>query len=268
MKRNESRVVPAIPLKGVMLRRAGESLDEQIDELRFRLIFYIFLPLPFFACAMLDWMHYLYSYFRPMPVLWFVLTAIVAVYVGAQWSAGLRRLSRLKLGRNGEREVGQALDQLRREDVTVFHDLAGPGFNVDHVVVSPQGVFAVETKNYTKKGEGKITFDGTRVSLDGHIPDDGPVKQVAAIADWIRDDVLEPKMQMAVPVTPVLLFPHWWVNETKGSHRVWVLNPGQLHYSILKLPVRFSTAEVHSIAFELSRRYMEPLVTSISRKKS
>ena len=54
----------------------------------------------------------------------------------------------------------------------VFRDLIGDGFNVDHVVIGPAGVFAVETRSRSRpvRGSLKINFDGERVLVVGHQP--------------------------------------------------------------------------------------------------
>jgi len=52
-------------------------------------------------------------------------------------------------GREGERIVGQFLENARADAARVFHDLVGAGLNVNHVVVSPHGVFALETKSHS-----------------------------------------------------------------------------------------------------------------------
>ncbi len=53
-------------------------------------------------------------------------------------------------GAEGERKVGAILDGLPAEYV-VFHDLQIPGSdaNVDHLVIGPNGVVAIDTKNFT-----------------------------------------------------------------------------------------------------------------------
>ena len=55
-----------------------------------------------------------------------------------------------RLGLLGEQVVGQILDRLSSETVRVFHDLEviEPGkkpWNIDHVALTPAGVFAIET---------------------------------------------------------------------------------------------------------------------------
>jgi hypothetical protein len=52
----------------------------------------------------------------------------------------------LRQGIEGEKAVGQFLERLREQRYQVFHDLVGDGFNVDHVLIGPAGVFTIETK--------------------------------------------------------------------------------------------------------------------------
>lgn len=54
-------------------------------------------------------------------------------------------------GAAGERVIGDSLDGLRGEGFAVLHDRSIPGTraNIDHIVVSPAGVFVVDTKNWS-----------------------------------------------------------------------------------------------------------------------
>jgi len=69
--------------------------------------------------------------------------------------AGLKlkkRISDADTGAEAEQAVAEALQELP-DDYYVFHDLEFPGFNIDHVVLGPNGIFLVETKSQ----KGKIT---------------------------------------------------------------------------------------------------------------
>ncbi|HEX9145591.1 MAG TPA: nuclease-related domain-containing protein, partial [Candidatus Binatia bacterium] len=55
-----------------------------------------------------------------------------------------RDVKALRLGRNGERDVGQKLEPLRKHGYQVFHDIIGDGFNIDHVLIGPAGIFTVQ----------------------------------------------------------------------------------------------------------------------------
>ncbi len=63
-------------------------------------------------------------------------------------------------GADGERHVARLLEPLVRAGWGVSHDLRVPGSkaNVDHVVVGPPGVFAIDTKNY--RGRLRLSRDG------------------------------------------------------------------------------------------------------------
>lgn len=55
-------------------------------------------------------------------------------------------------GAEGERLTGAELERLRAAGWTVFHDVRWPGrlrANIDHVAVGPQGVFVIDTKNWS-----------------------------------------------------------------------------------------------------------------------
>ncbi|MBN1547047.1 MAG: NERD domain-containing protein [Syntrophaceae bacterium] len=51
-----------------------------------------------------------------------------------------------RLGYEGEMATGQELNMLMLEGYHVFHDFPADRFNIDHIVVSPNGVIAIETK--------------------------------------------------------------------------------------------------------------------------
>lgn len=58
-------------------------------------------------------------------------------------------------GAAGERIIGDSLDGLRSEGFAVLHDRRIPGTraNIDHIVVSPAGVFVVDAKNWSGRVE-------------------------------------------------------------------------------------------------------------------
>ena len=99
----------------------------------------------------------------------------------------------LRLAEDGEKAVGQHLEALRAEGYSVFHDLIGDGFNVDHVIVGPAGVFTIETKAWSKpaKGSAEITFDGESLLAAGREPERNPVVQAKAQANWLRQILAE-----------------------------------------------------------------------------
>ena len=127
--------------------------------------------------------------------------------------------------------MGQFLETLRAQGFRVFHDIPGDGFNVDHLIVGPKGVFTVETKTLSKplRGESKIAFDGDEITIGGYQPDRNPIVQARAQAAWVRDLVFETTGRR-ISVHPVVVYPGWFVEgPPKGAKSdVWVLNPKAL----------------------------------------
>ena len=56
--------------------------------------------------------------------------------------------------------MAEVLDGLRAKGCAVFHDIVEGGFNVDHVVISPHGIYVIETKTLRKPPLGEISFSG------------------------------------------------------------------------------------------------------------
>ena len=80
---------------------------------------------------------------------------------------------------------------------------------MDHVVVEPGGVFAVETKFW----KGKVTIEDGHILLDGQLPDRSPVAQVLREAALVRDTLS--RAGWPGSVTPVLTF----ASDTFNAHR-------------------------------------------------
>ena len=85
-----------------------------------------------------------------------VLAAAATVSVGATFWGRRASTEAWRKGAEGERGVARRLAALESKGFRVLHDLRVPGSkaNIDHLVIGPTGVFAVDTKNYT----GRVTW--------------------------------------------------------------------------------------------------------------
>jgi hypothetical protein len=243
------------PLKGRPLRNPGQSLDEQIDAvLNDKLLVYVLLPLMAWLLTGLEWTLKVRNAPRS-PGTFAVLAAVLTVF-GAIRIWQLRgRLRTLKLGRDGERVVGQFLEGLREEGARVFHDVPGDGFNLDHVVISERGAFLIETKTWSKRGaDPRIRVKSGRLYKDGYLIEPNPITQAIAEAGWLKQ-LLTESTGKPIPVWPVVVFPGWLIepmdSETKAL--AWVLEPKALPAWIEQEPVRLSPEDVRLAAFHLSR---------------
>ena len=243
------------PIKDKPLRNPGQSLDEQLDELVIDKISQpLIIALLLVVLAGLEWSRYYFPQ-KPSPILYTVGALAGVGYAAYQIWRVWPRLRALKLGRDGEKVVGQYLERLRETGYQVFHDVVGTGFNVDHVLIGPAGVFTIETKTFSKRpsSDAKVTFDGERLVVDGHEPDRDPVVQAKAQARWLRE-LLAESTGRKFAVRPVIVFPGWWVEQSKGSTReVWVLEPKALPGFLAQEPEVLSPEDVKLASYHLSR---------------
>lgn len=87
-------------------------------------------------------------------------------------------------GARGEAKVGRELERLHAEGFHVFHDWDKGRGNVDHFIVGPSGVFAIETKTWT----GEITVQNGKLKRNGRfVPENAPVGQAMNNAMAVRD---------------------------------------------------------------------------------
>jgi hypothetical protein len=131
--------------------------------------------------------------FLPNRTLCFLAGALAALAIGHTLKARERRTEagRVAAGRKGERQVSARLAKLP-DDTVVLNDLtvwAGPrSAQIDHLVLSPRGLFVVESKRWRGRVEGderdatwrQVRPDGRRVRLHN------PVRQSLRHAEILR----------------------------------------------------------------------------------
>ena len=182
--------------------------------------------------------------------------ALVVVYVVFKIKKTLKQIKSLRLGRDGERIVGEYLDALREDGHRVFHDLLGDNFNLDHVIVSTKGIFVVETKTYSKpvKGDDKIQYDGEKITIAGRKPTIEPIVEVTSASKWLKN-ILKESTGKDYSIKPVVVFPGWFI-ETKDDgwkSPVWVMNPKALQSFINNEKDKISRDDMMLATFHLSR---------------
>lgn len=244
------------PLKDNPLHNPAESLDKEIDKvINEEAIVYLLICGFFLLFTFLEWYRWALDV-RPNPILWSLMTIIVIPYCTYRIFGLRKRIKNLRLGRDGEKAVGQHLESLRESSAKVFHDIPAQTFNLDHVVIAKSGIYVIETKTYSKPESGapKIIFDGQKLKLNTGITTDKPVIQVQAACSWLGE-LLKQSTGRSFPVKPVIVFPGWFIeptSEAKGSE-VWVLNPKGLPTFINNSADRLNADEVSMAAYHLSR---------------
>lgn len=223
------------PIEGRAIYGAGEQLRKRIDKLNDEIltsltILFFLGPyfLAFWALQRVNWSQVTMRFGDYLLVGTFVLMCGGAIW--RIFRAGRsRRIA--NAGLQAELYTAQELNRLMGLGCTVLHDVPGENFNIDHVVIGPRAVYAVETKSVRKpraedsKHHFKVTYDGQWL----HFPDFRDAKRVEQTkrqADWLAR-YLKQATSRSVPVIPALALPGWWI-ETAGSSGaadVRVFNP-------------------------------------------
>jgi len=242
------------PLKAEPLRNPGQSLDEEINVLwDEKGNTYIFFIIGFLVIAIVDW--YRWETQTPInPVVSTIIAAIVMIFCSYKLIGVKRKSNQLKLARDGEKIVGQHLDILREEGARILHDIKGGNFNVDHVILSENGIFVVDTKTHQKpiKGEARVRVQDDEVYVNNYKIDRNPIKQSRALTKWIKD-LLEETTGKKLPVQGVVVFPGWFVEKMHEKDDVWVLNPKALPAFIRNSQHKIQMEDVRLAYFHLSR---------------
>jgi hypothetical protein len=243
------------PLKDKPLRLPGQSIAEERDNLVEDAVGQpLMLALFFVVMAALEWWRF-YQDMKPNPIVFTGAAILTILYAVARIWRVLPRLRNLRQGLEGERAVGQFLEVLREQGFQVFHDVVGDGFNVDHVLIGPAGVFTIETKTWSKpvRGPAEINFDGETISTQNGVPDRDPVAQARAQANWLRS-LLADSTGKRFDVRPVIVFPGWYVVNAPGTFRnIWVLEPKALPAFLSNEPARLGREDIKLASFHLSR---------------
>lgn len=170
--------------------------------------------------------------------------AILIVFGARRVIAVLDRRRNTALGLFGERIVAEHLEPLKLTGHRVFHDVpagdppagstAAP-FNLDHVVIGPAGVFAIETKT-RRKGRARVGFMAHEIIYDGRVlsypwgEDQHGLDQARRQSEWLAAHLAR-QLGRPIPVQALLVFPGWMIIR-KGRGPVHVLNPRELPAAI------------------------------------
>lgn len=216
------------PLTDKLLREPAHSLKRQQEAATMNGLIYLC------GSAVLPSLFYIvYLQGERNPTLgWLALIfgAISTLFCMALALRNLRTSIQLHQGIDAEVATGQELSVLMRDGAWVFHDIPYPYGNIDHVIVSAGGIFAVETKGYSKTKNTEDPKDvGWRVSVkDGvlHFPHGRtkkPMEQARRHARWLADEIKR-RFQLEPPIQPVVALPGWLI-EGGWDQACWVINP-------------------------------------------
>ena len=227
------------PLRDNLLRSPGQTLQDKLLDRT--------VDLAFDACSVallmiigVGFVPLLLGLGRLTVLVWLILGVFV-LWILYRLRKESREIRDMRLGLDGELATAEELNQLMRHDYYVFHDFPGDKFNIDHIVIGPAGVFAVETKTRSKAvGMGKrgatVIFEGTQLKFPDYREAES-IQQAKDQAKWLSQ-FLGKSVGKTIAVKPVLALPGWMVNSRTRDASILVINPKQA------VPIITSNAKV------------------------
>jgi hypothetical protein len=239
-----------------LLRAPGSSLAKELDSTRDQL-----MSIAITSGIVSGYVAGVYvghrTFDTEVGTLFWILAATVGVFA---MTYAIRKVFRLqetayrqRLGLDGELAVGEELNQLMRLGYRVFHDVPGRNYNVDHVVVGPNGVFAVETKSHPKvRGNSTAEFDGTSIRypdcVDSNAVRQG-IRQARSVSRY-----LTAACGVETRVCGVVILPGWYVKQTKRTQGCVVIASGQIGNEIPRLKCeKLDKGQIDSLSHQIER---------------
>ncbi|RWU09127.1 NERD domain-containing protein [Pseudidiomarina gelatinasegens] len=243
------------PLTSKPLRNPGESLDHKIIDMLDKSVIHVLIIAVIVTTITQAWVAWYHQEIADPLILSIVLSPVILFSLVRIFFA-VRESKRIKLGRDGEKVVGQFLERLRLDGAQVFHDIEGENFNLDHVVIHRSGIFVIETKTMSKpeKGKSVLFYNGKQILRGGKPIKSDAVTQVKAASSWLHNLLFE-STGKRFAIKGIVVFPGWYVKTTElgKSAEISVLNPRVLPNYIGKSRQQLREDELHMCAYHLSR---------------
>jgi hypothetical protein len=195
----------------------------------------------------------------------FVITSVFGLaYCGYKTWKNFSKLTKLRLGHTAEIATANELIGLQALGYQIFHDIQADGFNIDHLAIGKNGVFAIETKGRHKRHKDLVHNNkngdkGYQVAYkDGRLcfpswTETKPLEQATRQAQWVSQWLTKATGQQ-ISTSPVLVFPGWYVtSQTKPPFPI--LNHKQLVKTIPKISTQtLSQQQVDAIVYQVAQR--------------
>ncbi|EWH05513.1 nuclease [Pseudoalteromonas lipolytica SCSIO 04301] len=219
-----------------LLRLAAQTLNDQVNDKIFDVVGYIFLAV--FIITMPFALKGIAEMFASGQLNYFfiIFIAIGLIYTARKLWLESDKLIKLKLGRDAELAVAAELIELQSHGYQIFHDIQADGFNIDHLVIGSNGVFAIETKGRHKRIKDdinyKVRFENNLLAFPSW-NESKPIEQAEIQSQWVYKWLNE-ATGFQTQVTPILCFPGWFV-ELKQRPPFPIVSHKQLAKAILSM---------------------------------
>ncbi|HLX71402.1 MAG TPA: nuclease-related domain-containing protein [Verrucomicrobiae bacterium] len=243
------------PIQEKLLRPAGYTLQCKIDKLNDHVNTLLLIVI---ACSVSSGLVFMNrKAMQGSGVLVAALAAVAGVSIG-KIIGSIEQLRSYHLGLLGEQAMGEQLQTLALQGYRIFHDIPGNGlWNIDHVAVGSGGIFAIETKCYSKKPsrngrkDHEAEFNGEVIRFPWGDDAGAPI-QARAAAKWLGN-FLSSAVGERVATQPIVALPGWYVT-LKANSDLKVLSGKQVPGYINSMPEILTPKLIQQIAHQLDQR--------------
>ncbi|MGA3114988.1 MAG: nuclease-related domain-containing protein [Syntrophobacteraceae bacterium] len=128
-----------------------------------------------------------------------------------------------------------------------LHDIAFKGFNIDHVVIGPGGIFLIETKSY----RGEVDANGDMLLLNGKPPKKDFLKQTLSQTYRLKEFLWKMTSQ-EWQVKPVFCFSNAFVKVRRPVKGIEVIRIGYLKRFFARQSSRLSPEQIERLVRPLN----------------
>lgn len=173
-----------------------------------------------------------------------------------------KKMNKIMMGRDGELFVSQVLEETREPDWNILHDFEfeyakGKKANIDHIIISPQGIFIIETKTLSKTEGQKeeLIFDGQSLKFKSNQKElPLPVDQVESSSKYLKEFIFQ-RLGIKTTIVPIVVYPGWCVRgpyyKKTDELKIWACNPSYIQGRVKASPYFLQANEIERIYQEL-----------------
>lgn len=250
------------PLTTELIRLPAYGLREKVDDITFDIPVQMTMAMVAPSYFMVIYVYRLWQKqavsFLDGPLILFSIGAIGGIgWFSYKLIKSVSLRFRLIQAIEAEFATAQELESLKVNGCRLYHDIQADGFNIDHVLVGPNGVYAIETKSRlkpnsdNKKDDARVEFNGDFLKFPGWV-EKKPIEQARAQAKWLQDR-LSKSVGELVKVSAALALPGWYVDRT-GRSDVSVFNPKDNAWLARTSPVGLlNESQIQRISFQLEQ---------------
>jgi hypothetical protein len=156
------------------------------------------------------------------PIVFIVLIVAIGAVLkmfGPLIDKSVKEERRAVRGAKGEELIAQILSELGDDDFAIFHDLACPYGNIDHLVLSKEsGLFLIETKAHG----GRVSIVNGEIIVNQRKPEKDFIGQVLSNTVWLKQQ-LEARLPTKVWVNSILVFSNAYVEDCGSIRNVQII---------------------------------------------